>query len=59
MSSSRANQKRNLSSDNSFETGKNKGTVKQPVTKPDPKRSKPNQGKAMKKTQQTMTELFS
>ena len=60
MSSSRANQKRNLSSDNSFETGENKGrpTVKKPVTKSDPKRSKPNQGKEMEK-QQTMTELFS
>ena len=58
MSSSRANQKRNLSSDNSFETGENKGTVKKPVTKPDPKRSKHNQGKEMEK-QQTMTELFS
>ena len=47
MSSSRANQKRNLSSDNSFETGENKGrpTVKKPVTKSDHKRSKPNQGK--------------
>ena len=37
MSSSRANQKRNLSSDNSFEMGENKGTMKKLVTKTDPK----------------------